>query len=110
MIASIEKTEDLKSLGGPLTREEVERTTGAPRQEQVHALVSALAAEASAAKRSRPLKAARADADMRLFLELVLEAIRSTLLIRYAPELRASLQSELGADNSPPSKNSMIPM
>ena len=35
---------------------------------------------------------------MKLFLELVLEALRATLLIRYAPELRASLQSELGAD------------
>jgi hypothetical protein len=35
---------------------------------------------------------------MKLFLELVLEALRSTLLIRYAPDLRASLAAELGAD------------
>ncbi len=35
---------------------------------------------------------------MKLFLELVLEALRATLLIRYAPELRASLAAELGAD------------
>ena len=35
---------------------------------------------------------------MHLFLELVLEALRATLLIRYAPELRASLAEELGAD------------
>jgi len=28
----------------------------------------------------------------------VIEALRATLLIRYAPELRASLESELGAD------------
>ena len=35
---------------------------------------------------------------MKLFLELVLEALRATLLIRFAPELRASLADELGAD------------
>ena len=43
-------------------------------------------------------QAAKVGADMKLFLELVLEALRATLLIRYAPELRASLESELGAD------------
>ena len=44
------------------------------------------------------LKMATVAALFALFLELVLEALRATLLIRYAPELRASLESELGAD------------
>ena len=35
---------------------------------------------------------------MKLFLELVLEALRATLLLRYAPELKASLAEELGTD------------
>ena len=35
---------------------------------------------------------------MKLFLELVLEALRVTLLIRYAPDLREELLLELGAD------------
>ena len=81
-----------------LTRAEVEIVTGAPRQEQVHALINALAA----GERGKALvaieNAAQSSADIKLFLELVLEALRATLLIRYAPELRASLQSELGAD------------
>jgi len=84
--------------GKTLSREAVEAATGAPRQEQVHALISALAEE----ERSKALvaieQAVKADVDMKLFLELVLEALRATLLIRYAPDLRASLQSELGAD------------
>jgi len=84
--------------GKKLTRAEVETATGAPRQEQVHALIHALAE----GERSKALvaieNAAQSSADMKLFLELVLEALRATLLIRYAPELRASLQSELGAD------------
>ncbi|MFA6519767.1 MAG: DNA polymerase III subunit gamma/tau [Candidatus Paceibacterota bacterium] len=84
--------------GKSLSRETVEAATGAPRREQVHALVNALAEGERGKALDAIEKAAKADVDMKLFLELVLEALRSTLLIRYAPELRASLQSELGAD------------
>jgi len=87
--------------GKSLSRETVEAATGAPRREQVHALISALA-EGPPTGRSKALaaieNASKSSADMKLFLELVLEALRATLLIRYAPDLRASLQSELGAD------------
>jgi DNA polymerase-3 subunit gamma/tau len=86
------------SVDKKLTRAEVEQATGAPRQEQVHALVAALAA----GEREKALEAienaAKAGADMKLYLQLVLEALRATLLIKFAPDLRASLQSELGAD------------
>jgi DNA polymerase-3 subunit gamma/tau len=84
--------------GKSLSREEVEAATGAPRREQVHALISALALGERGKALEAIEKAAKADVDMKLFLELVLEALRATLLIRYAPELRASLESELGAD------------
>ncbi len=84
--------------GKSLSRETVEKATGAPKREQVHALIAALAK----GERGRALeaieKAAKAGADMKFFLELVLAALRATLLIRYAPELRASLSEELGAD------------
>jgi DNA polymerase-3 subunit gamma/tau len=84
--------------GQSLSRETVEAATGAPKREQVHALMSALAE----GERSKALtaieQAAKSGADMKLFLELVLEALRATLLIHYAPDLRASLESELGAD------------
>ncbi|MDP2665746.1 MAG: DNA polymerase III subunit gamma/tau [bacterium] len=81
-----------------LSREEVEKATGAPKREQVHALISALALSERGKALEAIEKAAKAGADMKLFLELVLEALRATLLIRYAPELRASLSEELGAD------------
>jgi DNA polymerase-3 subunit gamma/tau len=88
--------------GKSLTRTAVEETTGAPKREQVHALISALASAPPAGGRGPALaaidNAAKSGADMKLFLELVLEALRSTLLIRYAPELRASLETECGAD------------
>lgn len=81
-----------------LTREAVEAATGAPRREQVHALIAALAAGERGAALAAIEKAAKADTDMKLFLELILEALRATLLIRYAPELREALATELGTD------------
>lgn len=81
-----------------LSRETVEQATGAPRREQVRALISALVE----GERGKALHAveqtAKSGADMKIFLELVLEALRATLLIRYAPELRKDLALELGAD------------
>lgn len=89
-------------LGGrtakSLSREEVEAATGAPKREQVHALIAALAKGERSHALASIEKAAKADADMKLFLELVLEALRATLLIRYAPDLREALQAELGPD------------
>jgi DNA polymerase III subunit gamma/tau len=84
--------------GKTLTREAVEAATGAPRREQVRALISALAGGERGPALSAIERAGKSGADMKLFLELVLEALRATLLIRYAPELRASLEAELGAD------------
>jgi DNA polymerase III subunit gamma/tau len=88
--------------GKSVSREVVEAATGAPKREQVHALISALASAPPAGGRGKALeaieKASKSGADMKLFLELVLEALRATLLIRYAPELRASLTEELGTD------------
>lgn len=84
--------------GRSVSREVVETATGAPRREQVHALLSALALGERGKALEAIEKAAKADVDMHLFLELVLEALRATLLIRYAPELKESLMTELGAD------------
>ena len=86
--------------GKKVAREAVEAATGAPKLEQVHALISALAAGERGPALAAIESAAKSGADMKLFLELVLESLRSVLLLRYAHELRASLQSELGADES----------
>lgn len=81
-----------------LSRETVEMVTGAPKREQVHALLQALAEGDRSASLAAIEQAARAGADMKVFLELVLESLRATLLIRYAPDLRVSLSDEFGAD------------
>ncbi len=87
--------------GKSLSRESVEAATGAPKREQVYALISALAKGERGKALSAIEQAAKSGADMKLFLELVLEALRATLLIRYAPDLRASLELELGTDEFP---------
>ena len=84
--------------GKSLSRAEVEQATGAPRQEQVHALISALAAGDRGSALAAIENTAKSGVDLKLFLELVLDAMRAVLLIRYAPELRASLASEYGKD------------
>lgn len=84
--------------GKELKREDVEKATGAPRREQVHALVGALAQASRAEALAAIDGAAKGGADMKLFLELVLESLRAALLLRAAPELRPSLLAALGAD------------
>jgi DNA polymerase-3 subunit gamma/tau len=81
-----------------LTRKEVEKVTGAPKREQVHALVAALASGERGAALTAVEKASSASVDMPLYLDLVLEALRSTLLIQYAPDLHGALKAELGEE------------
>lgn len=83
-----------------ISREEVEKLTGAPRRELVHALLSALSSDDRGAALSSVGEAARSGADMKIFLELVTEALRSVLLLRYANDLRSEIQKELGEDES----------
>lgn len=77
---------------------EVEQATGAPKHSLVHALVEGL----SNGKTDSALEAIHAaqaqDVDMNLYLSLVLEHMRSVLLVRHAPELRKEIQADLGAD------------
>jgi DNA polymerase-3 subunit gamma/tau len=84
--------------GKTLTREEVEKATGAPKRELVHALIAGLAAGDRASALTAVEKAVQAGGDMKLFLELVIESLRNTLLVRYAPDLRDDIKKEVGDD------------
>ncbi|MGE5540763.1 MAG: DNA polymerase III subunit gamma/tau [Bacillota bacterium] len=81
-----------------ITLKEAEAATGAPKRALVMSLVSALSAGNAEEALGAIRKASSQDVDMQLYLTLVLEALRTTLLIRYAPELRKELSAELGAD------------
>ncbi len=81
-----------------LTRAEVESATSAPKRELVHELIAALAEGNRGTALSAIERAASAGADMKIFLELVIESLRNVLLLRYAPDLRESIQKETDAD------------
>jgi DNA polymerase-3 subunit gamma/tau len=81
-----------------ISREDVERGTGAPKNSLVHALIIALSAGDINASFVAIRAAADSGVDMPLYLSLVLEYIRNVLLLRHAPELRAELKEEQGAD------------
>jgi len=97
-LSILQKALAAATAGKSLSRSEVEEVTGAPKREQVHALVAALAAGDRAKALAAIEKAAKADVDMKLYLELVLEALRAALLIRFAPDLHEDLKHEFGAD------------
>lgn len=84
-----------------ITREEAERATGAPKGELVRMLVEALSAGSIEGSLKAIQGAASKDVDMQLYLMLALEAMRSVLLIRHAPDLRKGLSGELGEEYAP---------
>ncbi len=101
VIAGMERVNELfgaKDYSPEITREKVEAVSGAPKRELVHALIAALAKGERAAALAAVERAAESGADMKLFLELVIESLRTVLLVRYAPEMRDSFKSELGVD------------
>lgn len=81
-----------------VSRENVEAATGAPKRTHIHALIAALAARDKNKALTAIEQAAKAGVDMRLFLELLLGALRTTLLIRLAPDMRSEFESEYGTD------------
>ncbi len=81
-----------------ITLTETEAATGAPKSELVGAFVSALASGNSAAALTAIASLEKESIDYALYLSLVLEQVRTVLLIRYAPELRTQLKEELGEE------------
>ncbi len=81
-----------------LSLAEVEHATGAPRHALVHDLVLALS-DGKAEQALVAISSANAQGvDMNLYLTLVLEQMRTVLLVRHAPELRKDIQEEMGSD------------
>lgn len=81
-----------------ISREEAEKATGAPKRALIEGLVAALSEGKTDAALAAIRRTQEEDVDMALYLSLVLEHIRSVLLVRHAPELRKSIQEELGEE------------
>lgn len=84
--------------GKTVSRAEAEAATGAPRRALVISLVQALH-EGNADSALRAIsEIGKEEVSAPLFLTLLLEELRTILLIRTAPTLRDSIAKELGAD------------
>ena len=86
------------TAGKSITREDAELATGAPKLELVEAFVSALSEGNADKALSAIRKTEKQSVDMALYLSLVLEQVRTMLLVRFAPELRKEIAEELGTD------------
>lgn len=81
-----------------VTRADAERITGAPQHELVRAFVVGIA-EGNSSKALEAIRnTAALGADIPLYLSLILDLVRTVLLVRFAPELRKEFAEELGSD------------
>jgi DNA polymerase-3 subunit gamma/tau len=74
--------------------EEVERVTGAPRGELLNQFLGALDERQITAGIGVLHTLALQNIDMKVFLKLALERIRTVLLLKYAPDLKKTLEAE----------------
>ncbi len=82
-----------------ISLEDAEKVTGAPKHALVEDFVEALA-NGDSDKALRVLRKTELEGvDMNLYLSLVLELVRTVLLVRFAPELQKEIAQELGADS-----------
>lgn len=92
------ESEKTKAGNPVITMAAVESITGAPRMTLVHSFVSALS-EKSADKALVALNdAVESGAEIQVFLMLVLAKIRSILLIRVSPSLKAKFAKEMSEE------------
>lgn len=96
-LSTLEKVLSL-SDGTAISREDVEKITGAPKHAYVSALTTALAKNDVASALTTISEIEQHDIDFFLFLTLLLEHVRTILLLTYAPELKQELKKEIDED------------
>jgi DNA polymerase-3 subunit gamma/tau len=81
-----------------LSREAVEKITGAPSQELVFGLLQAVSKNSLEEALRVVAKTVEQNSDLQTYLSLVLDSIRNVLLVRHAPAVRDEIAQEVGAD------------
>ncbi len=81
--------------GSKITREDVEKITGAPKTILVNDFISAIAEKNISKGISAVRKASEENLDMRLYLKLIVTKFRMAIILRYAPKLKESMAGDL---------------
>lgn len=79
-----------------LSEEEVEAVLGAPKAALVTELLEGLAAADAPKALGAVKKASDQNADMAVFLQMILRALRFVLLLRFSPDMKETIISETG--------------
>ncbi|MEX0672520.1 MAG: DNA polymerase III subunit gamma/tau [Candidatus Paceibacterota bacterium] len=87
------------SGGKKIKEEEVEQITGAPRSETINKLIKAIGTKDLAEALTVIHAASAQNSDMRLLISLLLQKLRSILLLRFAAGLEEDLKDELSEDD-----------
>ena len=82
-----------------ISREEVEKITGAPKVALVNDFISALAAKDLEKGIGTVKKAATENLDMKLYLKLIIEKLRMAIILKYAPKLEKEMAEDLSAED-----------
>ena len=81
-----------------ITSTDVEKVTGAPRKTLVSQYVSGIATQDPNISIAALREAEEKGIDMHVFLTLILEYVRSILLLRYSKEIRPELEEQYGSE------------
>lgn len=82
--------------GKKITREDVEKITGAPKSVLVDDFIFALVGKDIERGIKTIKKASNENLDMKLFLKLIIEKIRFAIILRYAPKIKEEMMGDLG--------------
>ncbi|MEX1027418.1 MAG: DNA polymerase III subunit gamma/tau [Candidatus Paceibacterota bacterium] len=89
----------LSAAGGKtVTEEEVEAVTGAPRSETINKLIEAIGSKDLSGAFFLVHQVSEQNADIRLVISLLLQKLRTTLLLRFAPDLADKIKEGLSED------------
>lgn len=77
-----------------ISLEEVERVTGAPRGELVNEILTAIDGKELSRGLTALAQAADQHIDIKIFMKLLLEKMRTVLLLKYAPDLAPQLEAQ----------------
>jgi len=81
-----------------ISRIEVEAVTGAPKKELIHDIIISIATKDTEKGLTTIRTAGESNIDMKVLGKLLLEKLRTVLLLRYAPHLESSIKEEIGED------------
>ena len=82
-----------------ISREEVEKITGAPKAKLVNDFIGALASKNLEEGIKTVRRAASENLDMKLYAKLIIEKLRMALILKYAPKLVDEMISDLSEDD-----------